>query len=114
MTRKSNNSAAIFSVSSSTSSRRAAVSTTAAAAASSDVEVTRKELADGASVELTVIVPASAVEAAWQAAMARARKGSNVPGFRKGAKVRWRWFLIFVERKKKKPENSNEKKLKID
>ena len=96
-----------------TSRRRASVSTAAAAStADAGVEVSRRDLADGAAVELTVTVPASAVEAAWQAAMKRARKGSNVPGFRKGAKVRREFLLLFffVEKKEKEKENPNRKK----
>ena len=88
--------------------------------ASAGVEVSRKDLADGAAVELTVTVPASAVEAAWQAAMKRARKGSNVPGFRKGAKVsreEREFFFLFSffffvekeEREKKTAENERKK-----
>ena len=67
-----------------------------------------------------VTVPASAVEAAWQAAMKRARKGSNVPGFRKGAKVsreEREFFFLFSffffvekeEREKKTAENERKK-----
>jgi len=49
-------------------------------------------LGDGAGVELTVTVPPAAVEAAWNAALSKARKGTSVPGFRKGAKVRMKSF----------------------
>lgn len=84
---------------SSSRSPRAASSVAASAVASADasaVDVAKKELGDGAGVELTVTVPPAAVEAAWNAALSKARKGTSVPGFRKGAKVRFISFFIYL------------------